>query len=205
MTKPLIIGIAGGTGSGKSTLAYALKDKLGGHRCDVIPLDFYYKDRILLELKDREKLNFDEPEAFDLSLLVSHLKKIKTGKAVQIAIYDFKTHTRVKEPGKNLIPGDFLILEGILVLAEKELRSLMDLKIYVEVPPEARFQRRLSRDIKERGRTEESVKKQYQATVLPMHFKHIEPTRQFADIIVSGIKPIEESWQKIKPQLKKHL
>ena len=205
MTKPLIIGIAGGTGSGKSTLAYALKDKLGSHRCYILPQDFYYKDRTPMELKDRGKLNFDEPGAFDLSLLVSHLKKIKTGKAVQIAIYDYKTHTRGKETGKNLIPGDFLILEGILVLADKELRSLMDLKIYVEAPPEVRFQRRLSRDIKERGRTEESVKKQYRATVLPMHRKYIKPSRQFADIIVSGIKPIEESWQKIKPELKKYL
>jgi len=200
--KPILIGISGGTGSGKTTLAETLQAKIGKADCHIISQDSYYKDRSPMEFLNREKLNFDEPAAFDLSLLIEHLKKLKAGKAVEVPIYDYKSHTRKKGRGRKILSQGFIIFEGILLFAAKGIRSLFDLKIYIEASPEVRFQRRLERDIKERGRSEESVKKQYQATVLPMHLKYIEPSRQFADIVVSGEEPTEESWQKIEAKLK---
>ena len=200
----VIIGIAGGTGSGKTTLACALRKFIGENRSYIIPLDSYYKDRSPLELEMRESLNFDQPEAFDLDLVITQLKELKEGKTIELPIYDYTSHTRTKET-LTIPSADFIILEGILLFSEERIRLLLDLKIFLEASPHLRFKRRLSRDIKERGRTEESVKKQYEKTVLPMHNKYIEPSRQFADLVVSGEGPIEESWEKIKEILKKYL
>lgn len=179
----LLIGIGGGTGSGKTTIASRIKESFKGARVVVIPQDAYYKDRGHLTPEERSKINYDHPDAFDTELLLKHLKELKLGNPIEMPIYDFKTHTRVAKT-LHVEPGEVIILEGILVLYDQSVRELLDIKVYVDTPDDIRFIRRLIRDVKERGRTVESVIHQYLGTVRPMHMEFVEPTKSFADIII---------------------
>ena len=181
----IIIGIAGGTGSGKSTLAHALKDNLGDSKAVIIDTDSYYMDLSHLLPVERNKRNFDHPEALDFGLLIAHLKMLKNTQSVQKPTYCFKTHTRKPETIK-VCPKEIVIIEGILLLAVPPLREMLDVKIFVDVEADIRFIRRLKRDVVERGRTVESVFEQYLSTVRPMHQQFVEPSKQHADIMVRG-------------------
>ena len=183
MSKPLLIGIAGGTGSGKSTVAKEIFQSLPGENIAVIEQDSYYKDQSHLTLEERVKTNYDHPDAFDTELLIEHLKMLLSGKPIDKPIYDFEVHNRKKETIR-VEPKDIIILEGILILAEPEIRNLLDIKIFVDTDADVRIIRRIARDIKERGRTIDSVIDQYMGVVRPMHLQFVEPTKRYADIII---------------------
>ena len=182
---PFIVGIGGGTGSGKTTLALALQEQLGRDETLLIPHDAYYRDRSHLSPEERKALNFDEPAAYDNDLLIAHLDRLLSGQPIERPIYDFTIHCRRSET-ERLHPRPIMIVEGVMVLADPRLRRLMDLKIFVEASADLRFIRRLLRDTAERGRTIESVITQYLETVRPMHLAHVEPSRQHADLVISG-------------------
>lgn len=184
-TKPLVIGIAGGTGSGKTTIAEAILAKFHINDFTLINQDFYYRDRSHLSKEDRENINYDHPDALETDLLIKDLKKLIAGQHISLPCYDFASHSR-KPQGNPLAPARTIVVEGILVFVEKDLRELMDLKIFVDTEDDIRLLRRIKRDIVERGRNIESVLDQYVTTVKPMHKTFVEPTKQFADIIISG-------------------
>ncbi|SKA75995.1 uridine kinase [Clostridium sp. USBA 49] len=183
MKRPILIGITGGTGSGKSTIAREIYNKFDGNCIAMIEQDSYYKDQSHLSFEERIKTNYDHPDAFDTPLLIEHLKSLLKGQEIYKPIYDFSLHNRKKETIK-VEPKDIIILEGILILQEIELRDLLDIKIYVDTDPDVRIIRRLIRDINERGRTVNSVIDQYLNVVRPMHMQFIEPTKRYADIII---------------------
>lgn len=180
--KPLIIGIAGGTGSGKTTLTNSLLEKFDG-QVGVIYHDNYYKRNDHLTYEQRCLLNYDAPEAFDNDLLVTHLKALIEGQTIETPVYDFADHNRSDE---TLIvePQPIIILEGILIFAEPEIRDLCDIKLFVDTDADVRILRRLRRDVIERGRTIESVEAQYLTTVKPMHELHVEPSKRHVDMII---------------------
>lgn len=182
---PYVIGIAGGTASGKSTMARTIIDKVGNDRVAYIEYDWYYKDLSNLPLDERFKTNFDHPDSLDTELLIEQMKIIRNGEAVNAPQYDFKTCTRLPDT-KEIKPKDIVIVDGILALSSPELRELYDLKIFVDMAADERLSRRLERDVKERGRSVESVINQYRSTVKPMHDQFVEPWKQFADIVVPG-------------------
>ena len=179
----LVIGLAGGTGSGKTTVAEAIVRALDGERVAFLEHDAYYRDLRPLPFDERAAQNFDHPDAFETDLMVEHLRRLRAGEAVRKPIYDYSTHLRT-EQSTTVEPASVIVVEGILVLAEPVLRDLMDLKIFVDTDADLRFVRRMERDIKERGRTPESVIDQYLATVRPMHLQFVEPSKRYADIIV---------------------
>jgi len=181
--QPLVIGVAGGTGSGKTTVVTKIVDSLGDDAASFIEHDFYYKDHPELSLEDRGALNYDHPDALETSLLITHLKQLREGRPIKAPKYDFALHAREKE-SQLIEPRRAVILEGILILVDQELRDLMDIKIFVDTDADIRFIRRLLRDLNERGRTLESVIEQYQRTVRPMHLKFVEPSKRYADIII---------------------
>jgi len=181
--KPIIIGVAGGTGSGKTTVSEAILERVGRERITYIQHDSYYKDLSPLPLEERHKINFDHPDALETNLLVEHLERLQAGSPVEVPIYDFTTHTRRKET-RRAEPRGVTLVEGILIFADKALRDLMDIRIFVDTDPDIRFIRRLRRDITERGRTLESVIHQYLETVRPMHLEFVEPSKRYADIII---------------------
>jgi len=181
--KPIIIGVAGGTGSGKTTVSVAILERVGRERITYIQHDSYYKDLSHLPLEERHKINFDHPDALDTNLLVEHLKRLQAGSLIEVPIYDFTTHTRKGET-RRVEPRAVTLVEGILIFADKALRDLMDVKIFVDTDADIRFLRRLQRDITERGRTMESVIRQYLETVRPMHLEFVEPSKRYADIII---------------------
>ncbi len=183
MKKEMLIGIAGASGSGKTLVAHTLYKKLGSDKVTIIQEDAYYKDLSHLPLEERAKFNFDHPDAFDHDLLIEHLKKLLAGESIEQPQYDYTTHSRKKET-RRIGPHQIIILEGILILAIPELRELMDIKIYIDTPPDICFIRRLERDIKERGRTVETVIRQYLDTVRPMYLQFVEPSKRYADIII---------------------
>jgi uridine kinase len=183
MRKPILIGIAGGTGSGKSTVAKEIFKNFSSRNICMIMQDSYYKDQSHLTFDERVKQNYDHPHAFDTELLIRHLKDLLNGKAVEKPIYDFTVHNRKKEV-EIAEPRDIIILEGILILEDKNLRDLMDIKIYVDTDADLRILRRLVRDMRDRGRTMESVIEQYLNVVRPMHLQFIEPTKRYADLII---------------------
>ena len=183
MNHPILIGITGGTGSGKSTIAREIYKHFDESCIAMIEQDSYYKDQSELSFEDRIKTNYDHPDAFDSQLLVEHFNLLLKGKVIKKAIYDFKIFNRTKET-ISVKPRDIIIFEGILILDNKILRDMLDIKIYVDTDADVRFIRRLTRDIKERGRTMESVIKQYLNVVKPMHEQFIEPTKRYADIII---------------------
>ncbi len=181
--RSVIVGVAGGTGSGKTTIARTIYEELGPDKVAYIPHDAYYYDLSHLPPEDRAKRNYDHPDSLETSLLIAHLKQLREGKAVEIPVYDFATHTRRPET-RRVEPRPIILVEGILIFVEPELRDLMDIKIYVDTDPDIRFIRRLVRDINERGRTMESVIRQYLETVRVMHLEFVEPSKRYADIII---------------------
>lgn len=183
MSRPILIGIAGGTGSGKSTVAQEIYRSLSEETIAVIEQDSYYRDQSHLSFEDRVKTNYDHPNAFDTELLVEHLKKLLKGEAIEKPVYDFENHNRRTETVR-VEPRDILILEGIMILTEPEIRELMDIKIFVDTDADVRIIRRIQRDITERGRTIDSVIDQYMTTVRPMHLQFVEPTKRYADLII---------------------
>jgi len=180
---PVIIGVAGGTGSGKTTVAKEILRRAGTPRIAFIQHDAYYKDLGTLPLTHRAMQNFDHPDALDNALLIAHLQALKASRPVEIPVYDFTTHTRTTET-QPVEPQPVILLEGILIFADEVLRRLMDVKIYVDTDADIRFIRRLERDIQERGRTTESVIRQYLSTVRPMHLEFVEPSKRHADVII---------------------
>ncbi|MFY9285235.1 MAG: uridine kinase [Tissierellaceae bacterium] len=183
MKKSVLIGIAGGTGSGKSTVAKEIFKFIDKDDVTVIEQDSYYKDQSHLSFEERVKTNYDHPLAFDNALLIQHLKDLMSGKPIEKPIYDFERHNRKKET-QLVKPKKISILEGILILAEKEIRDLLDIKLFVDTDSDVRLIRRILRDIKERGRTLDSVILQYLDTVRPAHLQFVEQTKRYADIII---------------------
>ncbi len=181
--KSILIGIAGGTGSGKTSISKELRREYGRGEVVVIQQDSYYKDLSHMKLEERQYQNFDHPDAIDIDLFHNQITDLLNNKSVDIPIYDFTTHARSTE--KNTInPHHVIVLEGILALHYASLRQLMNIKIYVETPADIRFIRRLKRDIRERGRTTQSVIDQYLSTVRPMHEQFVEPSKYYADVII---------------------
>lgn len=181
--KPVVIGVAGGSGSGKTTVTKAIYEHFQGHSILMLEQDFYYKDQSHLPFEERLKTNYDHPLAFDNDLLIEHIHKLLNYEPIDKPVYDYTLHTRSNEVIR-VEPKDVIILEGILVLEDERLRNLMDIKVYVDTDADIRIIRRLLRDIKERGRTLESVIEQYVNVVRPMHNQFIEPTKRYADIII---------------------
>ncbi|PTX43630.1 uridine kinase [Christiangramia gaetbulicola] len=179
----LIIGIAGGTGSGKTTVVNQIIDELKHEEVDVISQDSYYQDTTHLSFEDRKKINFDHPKSIDFDLLGEHLETLRSGKSIQQPVYSFKEHNRTGE-FIEIQPRKVVIVEGILILTHPEIRELFDIKIYVHADSDERLIRRLKRDIADRGRDLEEVLWRYQTTLKPMHQQFIEPTKEFADIII---------------------
>lgn len=182
--KVIIIGIAGASGSGKSLLCKTIVNELGSDRVAVISEDAYYKDLSSLTMAERNQFNFDHPDAFDHRLLCEHLDKLQRGETIDVPMYDYATHSRTRETRHISNNKSIVVLEGILLFTDPELRERMDIRIYVDTALDISFIRRLQRDVVERGRTMESVIAQYDKTVRPMFLKFIEPSKRYADIIV---------------------
>jgi len=181
--KALVIGVAGGTGSGKTTVAEKILERVGAERIAYIQHDSYYRDLRHLPPEARAQVNFDHPDALETDLLVEHLRQLRQGKAVEVPVYDFTTHTRTDRT-RLVEPRRVILVEGILIFVDRALRDMMDIKIYVDTDSDIRFIRRLRRDIAERGRTLDSVVHQYLTTVRPMHLEFVEPSKRYADVII---------------------
>jgi uridine kinase len=181
--RPLIIGIAGGSCSGKTTVTQAIYDVFKDHSVVVIEQDYYYKDQSHLTFEERLLTNYDHPLAFDTDLLIEHIHALLDRKSIEKPVYDYVNHTRSNEV-IHVDPKDVIIVEGILVLEDERLRGLMDIKLFVDTDSDLRIIRRIERDIKERGRTADSVIEQYLSAVRPMHNMFIEPTKRYADVII---------------------
>lgn len=179
----LIIGIAGGTGSGKTTVVRKILEKLPVNEVAILPQDSYYRDSGHLPLEERLEINFDHPDSIEFELLVKHLKELRKGRNVNQPIYSYLTCTRSVET-IEVKPCHVIIVEGILVLTNPELRKLMDLKVFVDADADDRLIRVIGRDIAERGRTIDKVMERYEKTLKPMHLQFIEPTKRFADLII---------------------
>ncbi len=180
---PLTIGVAGGTGSGKTTVANVILERVGKQRIAYLPHDAYYRELIGLPPDQRAAMNFDHPDSLETDLMIKHIEQLKLGNPVEIPIYDFSTHSRTSKTIK-VEPHPVIIVEGILLFADKKLRELLDVRIFVDTDPDIRFIRRLQRDITERGRTTENVIQQYLTTVRPMHLEFVEPSKRYANVII---------------------
>ncbi len=180
---PIVIGIAGGTGSGKTTVANVILNRVGKHRIAYLPHDAYYRDLHDLPYEQRAAINFDHPNSLESELMIQHVLQLKQGKPVDLPIYDFSIHTRTDKT-IHIEAHPVIIVEGILIFAEPELRKIFDVKIFVDTDPDIRFIRRLERDIAERGRTTDMVIHQYLSTVRPMHLEFVEPSKRYADVII---------------------
>lgn len=179
----LVIGIAGGTGSGKTTVVRKIQEQFPKGEVAILSHDSYYFDNSHLSLEERRKKNFDHPESIEFDLMVKHVEQLKNGKSIDEPVYSFISCTRSKDT-KKVKPKDVLIVEGILCLTNRDLRNLMDIKVFVDCDSDVRLSRVIQRDINERGRNVEEVLKRYEKTVRPSHLQFIEPTKRFADIIV---------------------
>jgi len=184
MSHAVVIGIAGGTGSGKTTVARAIYYRVGKDRIDWISHDSYYRNFDGYTPEQRHQINFDHPDSLETELLVRQLDVLAKGSSVEVQVYDFTTHSRKSDESQHVSPKRVLIVEGILILAEPELRKRIDIKLFVDTPADIRFVRRLMRDTKTRGRTLESVVEQYVTTVRPMHEEFVEPSKRHADLII---------------------
>ncbi len=180
---PLVIGIAGGSGSGKTTVAQEILQRVGPARIAFLQHDSYYKDLSGLPPTQRAEVNFDHPNSLETDLLIQHIAALRDGKAVEVPIYDFSTHSRTDRTF-TVQPRGVILVEGILIFTEAALREMFNVKIFVDTDSDMRFIRRLKRDLAERGRTTESVIKQYQSTVRPMHLEFVEPSKRYADVII---------------------
>ncbi len=181
--QPLVIGLAGGSGSGKTTIARTIMERVGRDRIAFVQHDAYYCDQSDVPFENRLQVNYDHPNSLETSLLVKHLRALRAGRAVEIPVYDFAQFTGTGETTR-LEARPVILVEGILLFVEAALRSLFDIKIYVDAPADLRFIRRLQRDLTERQRTPESVIRQYLETVRPMHIEFVEPTKRYADLIL---------------------
>lgn len=179
----MIIGICGGTGSGKTTLARRIIKTVGRKNVILVEQDSYYRNLADMPLDERHQANFDHPDSIDSEMLMNHLKRLKLGQPIEMPIYDFKSHTR-KDETEHIDPKPVVIVEGILIFAEQRISELLDVKVFVDTPDDIRFIRRLQRDIRDRGRTVDSVIAQYFTTVRPMHYEFVEPSKRQADIII---------------------
>jgi uridine kinase len=183
MSRRILIGIAGGSGSGKTLVARNIVRELGSDRVVIIDQDSYYKNLEDIPHRDREARNFDHPDAFDAELLKHHIRELLEGRAIEQPIYDYSEHRRLHESrriGDHLV----LVLEGILIFVDPELRALMDIKLFVDADADVRFIRRLRRDLVERGRSVDSIIRQYEESVRPMHMQFVEPSKRYADLII---------------------
>jgi uridine kinase len=199
--KPHLIGIAGPSGAGKSFLAEHLGRALVA---PVLSLDHYYRDLSHLPYKARAQSNFDDPAALEDELLISQIRELGEGRSVEIPIYDFGQHTRTGET-RLFVPGRYVIIEGIFTLYWRELRKLLGTGVYVEANEKLCLERRLERDVRERGRTPESVFEQVRSSVLPMTRQYVQPTRSYADLVVSGAVEIEGSVRKVLEHIQQHM
>lgn len=200
----IVIGIAGGTGSGKSTLANKLLEKFGEEEVSILRHDNYYKANDDLEFSEREKLNYDHPDAFESELLCKNLRELKEGKAIEMPVYDFTIHSR-SDKIVLVKPAPAIVVEGILIFSEPELRDLMDIKVFVDTDADVRVLRRIKRDVKKRERTLESVINQYLQTVKPMHEQFVEPSKRKADIIIPEGGKNAVALDMLVQRIKKHL
>ena len=182
-TRPLIIGIGGGTGAGKTTISRAIMADLPDRSAAYIQHDSYYRDRPELNLEQRARQNYDHPESLDNDLLVEHLDALIANQPIEVPIYDFMNHRR-KDETTTVHPAPVVVVEGILIFADARLNARYDIKIFIDTPPDIRVLRRIRRDIEQRGRTFDDVRRQYYATVRPMHYSFVEPTKYHADIII---------------------
>ena len=180
---PFVIGVAGGTGSGKTTVSRRIQEAVSLDHIVYIQHDNYYRDQSHLSLDQRVRTNYDHPDSLETELLVQHLLRLRAGQAIEMPMYDFSIHTRSTET-QHVEPAPIILLEGILIFVEKELRELMDVRVFVDTDADIRFIRRLRRDMNERGRSLDSVVQQYMGTVRPMHMEFVEPSKRYADIIV---------------------
>ena len=180
---PVVIGVAGGTGSGKTTVANAIVHRVGKDRIALVSHDWYYRDWVDLPKDVLDHKNFDHPDSLETDLLVRHLRALKQGASVEVPVYDFKTHRRTAET-RRIEPHKVILVDGILIFAEPELRKLFDIKLFVDSDSDVRFIRRVRRDINERGRSFDSVVEQYETTVRPMHLEFVEPSKRYADLII---------------------
>jgi len=183
MNNCIFVGVAGGSGSGKTTVAHNLIKEFKSEDAILVEQDAYYKELKELSIEERAKVNFDHPNSIEFDLLKKHLMDLKDGKAIDRPIYDFKTHSR-KEKKIRIDPSKIIILEGILILSIPEIRDMLDVKIFVDTDTDEMLLRRIERDIHERGRTFDSVKKQYLETVKPMYLEFCEPSKRYADVII---------------------
>jgi uridine kinase len=181
--RPIVIGVAGGTGSGKTTVANEILQQVGAEHLAFIPHDAYYRELGHLAKEERAKVNFDHPDSLETELLIEHLEALRKGQAVEVPIYDFTTHMRTQRT-RRVEPAPVILVEGILIFVEPELRELLDVKLYVDTDADVRFIRRLQRDVQDRGRSVESVCEQYLSTVRPMHMEFVEPSKRYADVII---------------------
>lgn len=181
--QPFIIGVAGGTGSGKTTVSRHIREAVGDNRLTYIEHDNYYRDFSHLSLAERKQQNYDHPDSLETSLMIEHLAALRRGESVQMPLYDFAIYARKAET-QQIAPAPVILVEGILIFAEKALRELMDMRIFVDADADVRFIRRLQRDVHQRKRTIESVIDQYVSTVRPMHLEFVEPSKRYADVIV---------------------
>ena len=185
MSRRILIGIAGGSGSGKTLVARTIVRELGSKRVVVIDQDSYYKNLEEIPFRDREARNFDHPDAFDHDLLRQHLRELLEGHAIDQPVYDYGKHERSTET-RHISDHLVVVLEGILIYHDPELRALMDIKLFVDADSDVRLIRRLRRDILERGRSVDSILRQYEDSVRPMHLQFVEPSKRFADVIIPG-------------------
>jgi uridine kinase len=179
----LVIGVAGGSGSGKTTVVRRIVESIGTPQVTVLEHDRYYRDRLDLTIEERAALNYDHPDSLETDLLVQHLMELRRGHAVDVPLYDFARYAREPER-ERVTPHRTIIVEGILIFADADLRRLMDVKVFVDTDDDIRFIRRLERDIGERGRTVQSVIDQYLGTVKPMHLDFVEPSKRYADVVL---------------------
>lgn len=192
----VLVGIAGASGSGKSTLARKLEQQLRSHRVIHLLSDNYYRDTSHLTLEQRNRRNYDHPDSIDIELLIDHLKELHKGNSIDQPVYDFSTHNRTSET-VAIGPASIVLLDGILIFAVPQLREILDIKLYVETPLDICFIRRLQRDVRERGRSVESVVNQYLETVRPMFLEFVNPSKKFADMVIKGEGDMEGDTQKV--------
>lgn len=181
--KPLIIGVGGGSGSGKTTVVRHILNSIGKDNIQLLQHDSYYRDLSHLPLEERKKQNFDHPSSLETELMIRHVEALKSGYQVAVPVYDFAAHTRSDESEK-VMPKEIILLDGILIFTEPELRNQMDIKLFVDTDDDVRLLRRIKRDIMERGRKLEGVMHQYEQYVRPMHLEFVEPSKRYADIII---------------------
>jgi uridine kinase len=197
---PVLVGVAGGSGAGKTTVVEAIALRLGAEHVSVIQHDAYYRDRRLVSADERSDINYDHPDSLDTALLVEHLSALANGSPVRRPVYDFTTHTRTAE-SILVEPRQVVVVEGILILADAALRHLLDLKVFVDTDPDIRIIRRLERDMEQRGRTYQSIIRQYLETVRPMHRSFVEPSKAHADVIIEGDGSQEETIEFLVDQI----